>query len=335
MFSGGGATCISSPLEFWVNLKDVESERFLCKGCGTLVSEVVRYSTLTCLRHPLPELEGKESSHPEPVTETQYKKSPLPPFRKRGLRLCLPCKGGGTKVPEGLFKRRKVAFTLAEVLITIGIIGIVAAMTLPSIIGHYRKQEICTRLQKFSSTMQNAINMSTVDNGPAQYWVTPTQQDDTKDELVSAYINKYIYPYLTGIKKCDIKDPDCKNIGKTLFPNENSQQQQSIYIFEDGSCFTMFFGGVSTSGGMIHIIYDYNCLGRPNEYDKDQFSFVISYTSGKSARFYAGSNATYNVEDRDRLLELCKNHTAAHGKGGCSALIEYDGWEIKDDYPWL
>ncbi len=41
------------------------------------------------------------------------------------------------------------------------------------------------------------------------------------------------------------------------------------------------------------------------------------------------------MEDRDRLLELCKNYTAAHGKGGRSALIEYDGWEIKDDYPWL
>ena len=344
MFSGGGATCISSPLEFWVNLKDVESERFLCKGCGTLVSEVVRYSTLTRIAkftkfikqfNPLPELEGKESSHPEPVTETQYKKSPLPPFRKRGLRLCLPCKGGGTKVPEGLLKRRKVAFTLAEVLITLGIIGIVAAMTLPALIGTYKKKEICTRLQKFSSTMQNAINMSTVDNGPPEYWLTPTAQDDTKDELVSAYVKKYIYPYLTGIKVCDMKDPECKHIGKSLFPTETSQQEQPIYIFSDGSCFTMFFGGVSTSGGMIHIIYDYNCLGRPNEYDKDQFSFVISYTSGKSARFYAGSNATYNVEDRDRLLELCKNHTAAHGKGGCSALIEYDGWEIKDDYPWL
>ena len=344
MFSGGGATCISSPLEFLGNLKNIESESFLCNGCGTEVPEGLRKFTLTRIAkftkfikqfNPLTKREGKESSHPELVTETQYKKSPLPPFRKRGLRLCLPCKGGGTKVPEGLFKRRKVAFTLAEVLITLGIIGIVAAMTLPSLIGHYRKQEICTRLQKFSSTMQNAINMSTVDNGPAQYWVTPTQQDDTKDELVSAYINKYIYPYLTGIKKCDIKDPDCKNIGKTLFPNENSQQQQSIYIFEDGSCFTIFFGGVSETSGMIHIIYDYNCMKKPNEYDKDQFSFVIHYQSGNSTQFSGGSYATYNINNRDTLLELCKDHTATHKGGGCSALIEYDGWEIKDDYPWL
>ena len=234
-----------------------------------------------------------------------------------------------------LYRRNVQAFTLAEVLITLGIIGIVAAMTLPSIIGHYRKQEICTRLQKFSSTMQNAINRSTVDNGPAEYWTTPTAQDDSKDELVSAYIKKYIYPYLTGIKMCDIKDSACKNIGEKLFPNYGSQQQQSIYIFEDGSCFTMYFGGVGTSSGMAHIIYDYNCTKTPNEYDKDQFAFVISYTIGKSARFKAGSFSTYNVTDRDTLLELCKNHTATHNGGGCTALIEHDGWQIKDDYPWI
>ncbi len=227
------------------------------------------------------------------------------------------------------------AFTLAEVLITLGIIGIVAAMTLPSIVGHYKKQEICTRLQKFASTMQNAINRSTIDNGPAEYWETPTAQDDAKDEFVSEYIKKYIYPYLTGIRMCDINDTACKTIGKTLFPNNASQQQQSIYIFEDGSCFTMFFGGVSTAGGMAHIIYDYNCMKKPNEFDKDQFSFVISYTLGKSASFKAGSRSTYNVTDRDKLLELCKNHTATHNGGGCTALIEYDGWEIKDDYPWI
>ena len=81
-----------------------------CKGCGTLVSEVVRNSTLTRLRHPLPEVEGKESSHPEQVTETQYKKSHLLHFIKGGKTESLPCKGGGTKVPEGLRK-----FTLTRI----------------------------------------------------------------------------------------------------------------------------------------------------------------------------------------------------------------------------
>ncbi len=38
------------------------------------------------------------------------------------------------------------AFTLAEVLITLGIIGIVAAMTIPNIINGYNKKVVETRL---------------------------------------------------------------------------------------------------------------------------------------------------------------------------------------------
>ena len=57
------------------------------------------------------------------------------------------------------------AFTLAEVLITLGIIGVVAAMTLPAIIGHYKKQEIASKLKKFSSTIQNAFTMASAQYG--------------------------------------------------------------------------------------------------------------------------------------------------------------------------
>ncbi len=42
----------------------------------------------------------------------------------------------------------KKAFTLAEVLITLGIIGVVAAMTLPSLVGNYKKKVTVTRLKK-------------------------------------------------------------------------------------------------------------------------------------------------------------------------------------------
>lgn len=49
------------------------------------------------------------------------------------------------------------AFTMAEVLITLGIIGIVAAMTLPSLIGNYQKKQTAIQLKKFYSIMQQAI----------------------------------------------------------------------------------------------------------------------------------------------------------------------------------
>ena len=43
---------------------------------------------------------------------------------------------------------KQTAFTLAEVLITLGIIGVVAAMTLPSLIANHQKQVYVTGLKK-------------------------------------------------------------------------------------------------------------------------------------------------------------------------------------------
>ena len=47
----------------------------------------------------------------------------------------------------------KNGFTLAEVLITLGIIGVVSALTLPSLITSYKKQEASARLKKFNSLL--------------------------------------------------------------------------------------------------------------------------------------------------------------------------------------
>ena len=51
----------------------------------------------------------------------------------------------------------KLAFTLAETLITLGIIGVVAAMTIPSLITNYNKHITEVRLQKFYSLCNQAI----------------------------------------------------------------------------------------------------------------------------------------------------------------------------------
>ena len=57
------------------------------------------------------------------------------------------------------------AFTLAEVLITLGIIGVVAAMTLPSLINNTEKQERREALKKAYSVLQQALLMYQKDNG--------------------------------------------------------------------------------------------------------------------------------------------------------------------------
>lgn len=61
-------------------------------------------------------------------------------------------------------KKRKLAFTLAEVLITLGIIGIVAAITIPQLINNYKAKRLRTQFLKSYSTIQQAFKEMEADD---------------------------------------------------------------------------------------------------------------------------------------------------------------------------
>ena len=78
---------------------------------------------------------------------------------------------------------RKIAFTLAEVLITLGIIGVVAAMTLPTLIANYQEKVTVTKLKKAYSVLNSAYKMAVVQHGTIDQWgLTTTSTGSTNDE---------------------------------------------------------------------------------------------------------------------------------------------------------
>lgn len=85
------------------------------------------------------------------------------------------------------FLNSKYAFTLAEVLITLVVVGIIAALTIPTTISTYRKSVVESRLKASFSNLSNAVNRSVVDNGSIVLW-------DYSD--YENFTNKYILPYV-------------------------------------------------------------------------------------------------------------------------------------------
>ena len=61
-------------------------------------------------------------------------------------------------------KKFKSGFTLAEVLITLAIIGVVAAIVMPSVVSSYQYKSIGTKLAKFASTTENAARAYVASN---------------------------------------------------------------------------------------------------------------------------------------------------------------------------
>ena len=68
------------------------------------------------------------------------------------------------------FKLNKKGFTLAETLITLGIIGVVAAITMPMIITKYQKQVTVEKLKKMYNNMNSIMQMAVNDTGDMSTW---------------------------------------------------------------------------------------------------------------------------------------------------------------------
>lgn len=78
--------------------------------------------------------------------------------------------------------KKNLAFTLAEVLITLGIIGVISALTLPSLILNYKNKVVETKLKKIYSIMNQAIVLSEGTNGNLEDW------DFENPEFLNTYI---------------------------------------------------------------------------------------------------------------------------------------------------
>ena len=123
--------------------------------------------------------------------------------------------------------KSKLAFTLAEVLITLGIIGIVAALTMPALIDNHNKKVVEARLEKFYSSMNQAIRMAELDYGPREYWF----EDNSDRTLQEEWCKKYIIPYM--------------NVTKTGLVNQGGSSGGSAFFtifFADGSAVSMALG---------------------------------------------------------------------------------------------
>ena len=74
------------------------------------------------------------------------------------------------------------AFTLAETLITVGIIGIIAALTLPSLIENHQKKITVTRLKAFNSIMAQAFQTAKLEYGDWENWDNSNFGESSSDK---------------------------------------------------------------------------------------------------------------------------------------------------------
>ena len=227
--------------------------------------------------------------------------------------------------------KRKTAFTLAEVLITLGIIGVVATLTLPTLIQNYQKRAVATRLEATYSILAQAIMLSENDNGPERGWQI-NQTDYKGARITENFIKTYIEPYLKTVKRDELRASSPDSPYDYYYRTNGKLERISghwNYCIVLANGVYLFFDANYAVSNLIKVYIDINGKQLPNIIGKDIF---ISYLFPEFKGLTWTSASSSDI--RKALVSMCSSGTWPEQAVGCFSLIKYDGWQIKKDYPW-
>ena len=233
----------------------------------------------------------------------------------------------------------KVAFKLEKILITLGIIGIIAAITIPNIMGAYRKKVVETKLKKAFSELSQLLLLSEAENGNSYYWTWPSSHMTNQQNSIEgkAFIKTYFEPYLNKVMKEDgFKKKIYTVDGNEHYSEEYLKYNQGYYL---PSGVVVYFSPSYTSAPTVAVMMpsgDSKLILGKNVFifnfqkDKDKKRVVIS------ARSYANWTCADLEKRRDYFRQSCIHEQDASGISSgnwCTFMIYCNNWEIPDDYP--
>ena len=221
----------------------------------------------------------------------------------------------------------KKAFTLAEVLITLGVVGVVAAMTLPTLIKKYDEMVTVNRVKQAYSIFSQAYLRAQEANDSILYW-------DIGQEATQAGAKKlynYFKPYMYNIKDCDNVRGGCfANSYKALFTEQpyiyqpDKQEAYAGGVLKNGVVFGFWSNGTGCKKSVYGYYYcgaikfDINGKKGPNRAGKDYFSFNI---------LNKGVKGSYDLKtNAGKFGEYCKyNDPSVYNGVMCTGWIINNG----------
>lgn len=222
----------------------------------------------------------------------------------------------------------KKAFTLAEVLITLGIIGVVVAMAIPTLFTNHQKKQSVVKLQRAISVINQAYRLAYDDVGEA----TPQEAFDMN---TSEYFKKYWAPYIkvslycTSMSQCGYKE-------NQPYKHKNTTRHAEVYMVDtstratfytpDGFLYVIIVSGGSTQTPQSLIYVDINGAAKPNIIGKDLFVLRRKIEGEKGGVVVPDC---YDKTDNDINSECLNGNSFC-----CAEKIKRAGWNIDSSYNW-
>lgn len=209
------------------------------------------------------------------------------------------------------------SFTLAEVLIVLGIIGLIADMTIPTLHQNISEKVTVVQLKKAYSTFEQAFKLAEIENGKFEDW----ERKSTYGETSMVFLNK-IAPFLKTTKVCGLDSGCFPDVQYKLLSGVNDLPE---YYFDksnewarlqlaDGSLVAIWS---HKDVPAFHFLIDINGYKKPNQYGIDTFWFF-----GNTENIVPLGTANEGSFD---TACVDKNGSAAHQLGrGCAAWVIYN-----------
>ena len=209
---------------------------------------------------------------------------------------------------------KNVAFTLAEVLITLGIIGVVAAMTIPTLISNYQEKELVTRAKKALAQVNNAIDLARAENGYGDNSVL-FNTNNTSEESMRAFAKYFkVQEICVNTASGSCKDYTYK-LQKPISSDGESYSGGKIYTWPR----------FLTMDGILIGVKQYDNCDRIDTYTKYENGVVVKDEEGNPVTYQShrihcasimidtnGKNKPNQVGRDIFQLEVRKDNTYSH-----------------------
>ena len=232
-----------------------------------------------------------------------------------------------TSTPNRRYRMKK-GFTLAEVLVTLGIIGVVAALTIPSLNANVSAQKIGPSLAKAVNTLENANRTALVKN-----------EATSLGSIGGSYleiINPYINGTYLGSQNIEFKDYDgyvSTQPVNVLVTKDGIGYYHKVHSYEDTINLREAYANKYV-GTCVWLAIDINGpTAGPNTHGKDIFEFLVDYSGAVIP--YGGveyMNYSANVNEiywqaGDANRDKCNDNGVGSGQT-CGAAIIDNGWKV-------
>lgn len=230
----------------------------------------------------------------------------------------------------------KKGFTLAEVLITLGIIGVIAALTIPNLVGNYNAKIATTQLKRVYNQAKNALAQASLDGGLGTKFSKSKYYSDNQ-----AFFDKYFEfggncTRYTGWDHC---------LNYTIYsPDGSKSVTPATIIGSDLGSVNDTVCVVTTAGSTIckrnnMFLTDINGKKEPNRIGQDVFWFGYS-DEGKMYFTPLGANNTASENtsgyerigstafDRYERGDYCKGNVTSAKSTGCLMYVMSNGWKM-------